>query len=49
MQQGWKACPTCGNRVEGDQGASVNILEMFEEMLQTYRRKQAEENNNDSQ
>ena len=27
MQQGWKACPMCGNRVEGDHGASVNITD----------------------
>ena len=27
MQQGWKACPTCGTRVEGGQGASLNITD----------------------
>ena len=27
MQQGWKACPTCGNRVDASAGASLNITD----------------------
>ena len=27
LQQGWKACPKCGNKVDSGQGASLNITD----------------------
>ena len=35
LQPGWKACPWCGNKVQGEQGASFNITDSVAKIEQT--------------